>query len=49
MIRDHENGVQIQGDETIIGEDGEIPIDDWIATEDWSDLPDDVASVAPKA
>lgn len=39
VIRDQENGVQIQGDRIIIDVEGEVPIEEWMARQDWSDLP----------
>lgn len=39
IIRDHENNVQIQGDDTIISGGKEMPIEEWMARQDWSDLP----------
>lgn len=46
IIKDHQNRVQIQGDITIISGGQQIPIEEWMACQDWSDLPADVAEAA---
>ncbi|MGQ0466220.1 MAG: hypothetical protein ACT4QG_12955 [Sporichthyaceae bacterium] len=39
VIRDQVNRLQIQGDRLILDVEGEVPIEEWAARQDWSGLP----------